>query len=395
MQIRTTDQQLDLSATLKRLERDQKLPCVTAYNRIDGPGSSLDLREFQEAFWRIPTLPPPESDDEFAEWSRGLPRTVGITVGVGCQVTASPLNSGDVGVVSHDFGYSYTRKAGHVPYRRDLWLLKILDIFALSGVRFDISNLIPGIKSSGLGGSATAATAVALLANELRGRPFGPEQIVAMASLVEQDLGVSITGTQEQSNTVFGGVTDYVWFPWGMPGQCGGFGSSVRRSLLREADYKELDRRIRVYHTGSERSSTDVNSVWRKRLEDDEGYTLHRRQTELAHDFREGIRHQDWQQTAAAIAESRAARVALCPAYMTSKCWDIQSQCERHAAESFPLGAGGGGALLIFGTDPTLLSELDGILSPVYRRVPSEIRPHGHRFENVKEFREECKGAGS
>lgn len=382
----------ELSSILKKLETESCIPCITAHNRVDGPGSSLDLREFQEAFWKLPPSPPPDDEQDFAQWSRRLPRTVGITINVGCQVEARPLEPGRVGIVSHDFGYEYICSAGHVPYRRELWLLKILDIFGLSGVRFELSNLIPGIKESGLGGSATAASAVALLANELCGRPFDGEQVIALASLIEQDLGVSITGTQEQSNVVYGGVTDYVWFPWGIPRRPGGYGTSIRRTLLAEESYPQLEQRMRIYHSGSERSSTDVNSVWRKRLQDPEGYEIHMGNIEIAHRFREGIRNQDWRAVAASIAEYRTARVHLCSDYMTGKCWDIQAQCERFEAESFPLGAGGGGALLIFSPYPHMLCQLDSVLAPVYRLVQFHLCARGHRFENVTRVLAEFRG---
>ena len=285
--------------------------------------------------------------------------------------------------ISHDYGYAHEMRAGDVPFSKELWLLKVIDIFGLSGVQFDLHNLLPGIKSSGLGGSATAATAVCLLANELSNARFNGEQIVALASLLEQDMGVSLTGTQEQSNVVYGGVTDYVWFPWGIPGNSGGYGSSLRRTLLQEADYPDLASRIRVYHSGTERASTDVNLVWRRRLSDRAGYALHLTQIRTAHEFREGIRLKDWWQVKTSIREYVKVRTELCPDYMTSECWDIQGQCESHEAESFPLGAGGGGAVFIFSPSPEKLLELDRALSPVYRRIPFNLRARGHEFKNL------------
>ncbi len=94
-----------------------------------------------------------------------------------------------------------------------------------------------------------------LLANELLGRPFDAIQLVALASRMEQDLAVSITGTQEQSNLVFGGVTDYVWFPWGLPGRAeSGCGCSLRYELIPENDYPELEQRMAIFHTGHTRA---------------------------------------------------------------------------------------------------------------------------------------------
>lgn len=374
---------LDLHELLTELEQCERVPRVTAYNRIDGPGSSLDLREFQEALWQVPEGPPPEGEDDFAFWSKGLPRTVGMTIDIGCAVETHPFESGQVQVVSRDYGVQQTMQASHIPYRKELWLLKVLDIFGLSGVRLELHNLVPGIKSAGLGGSATATTATCLLANELAKAQFSPEQIVALASLVEQDMGVSITGTQEQSNVVYGGVTDYVWFPWGIPGSRGAYGTSIRRTLLKEAEYPELAARIRLYHSGRERASTDVNAVWRDRLSDDEGYELHLRKLGIAHEFREGLRTKDWLRVSEAIREYARVRVQLCADYMTSECWDIQGQCEKYGAESFPLGAGGGGAVLVFSPSPEHLVALDEVLAPVYRRINFNLRSRGHEFENL------------
>lgn len=374
---------IDLYPLLSAQEASGRIPTITAYNRIDGPGSSLDLREFQEAFWTLPNRTVPEDDVEFASWSKGLPRTVGITIDIGCKVEARPLAPGRIGIISDDYGYHEEASSGQVPFRKELWLLKILDLFGISGVQMVLHNLVPGIKSSGLGGSATATTAVCLIANRLAKAQFSGEQIVAIASLIEQDMGISITGTQEQSNVVFGGVTDYVWFPWGLPGSTGAFGTSLRRTLLEEADYPELASRIRVYHSGRERASTDVNSVWRRRLSDDEGFNLHLAQLQTAYEYREGLRLKDWGRICRSVRKYRSVRIKLCADYMTSECWDIQGQCENHEAESFPLGAGGGGAILIFSPSPESLSRLDQLLSTVYRRVNFTLRSAGHELVNL------------
>ena len=374
---------IDLNPLLTKLEESSRVPKITAYNRIDGPGSSLDLREFQEAFWRLPEGAMPDGEEQFAQWSNELPRTVGITIDTGCRVTAHPLKSGYIGIVSDDYGYHQEILAGHTAFCKELWLLKILDLFGLSGVQLVLHNLMPGIKSSGLGGSATATTAVCLMANELAQARFTGEQLIATASLIEQDMGVSITGTQEQANVIYGGVTDYVWFPWGIPGSQGGFGTSIRRTLLTESDYPTLAARIRIYHSGRERASTDVNTVWRERLSDQEGYDLHLTQLRTAYEFREGLRLKDWLRVCLSIRQYRSVRVKLCADYMTSQCWDIQGQCENYDAESFPLGAGGGGAILICSPFPERLLALDEVLSPVYRRIPFNLRSRGHEFENI------------
>ncbi len=192
------------------------MPNVIAYNRIDGPGSSLDLSEFQQTFWKLPKIP--KNDDPARKWTTNLPRTVGITIDTGTKIEAHPFDPELICVKSVEYKTEVTAMTGEVTPVKENWLLKILEIFDLSGVMFVLENLREGIQSSGLGGSSTAAIGVCILANELAGRPFNNIQLISLASRIEQGFGVSITGTQEQSNVMFGGVTDYVWFPWGIPG---------------------------------------------------------------------------------------------------------------------------------------------------------------------------------
>ena len=367
-----------LHKSLKDAQKAGCPPAVVAYNRIDGPGSSLDLREFQQTFWSLPKMPEkPEADVE-AAWTRQLPRTVGITINVGTRVEARPFKPGFIAARSYDFKWRVSGQPGLIPATKQNWLLKIMDLFGLSGVEFALRNTHPGLASSGLGGSATATTAVCLLANELAGRPFGPTQLVALASRMEQDLGVSITGTQEQSNVVFGGVTDYVWFPWGLPGRAeSGYGCSLRYELIPEKDYPELEQRMAIFHTGHTRASTDVNAVWTKKLATKAGHALHQRKLELAYRFREGLRKRDWKAAIAATEEYRQVRTRLCSDYMTGA-GKILHAARRHGGTAFPLGAGGGGGVLTLCPEPNGVKQLREGLNGSFREILFSVLADGH-----------------
>jgi len=375
----------DLFSFLTDAQHRDKIPQITAFNRIDGPGSSLDLREFQQSFWKLPPDKGWKDLDPEAAWSRDLPRTVGITINIGSIVKAYPLEGGKIGVESTEYGTRHVLDPDNIPYNSRYWLLRVLETMNIRGVLFTIHNTDPGVKSSGLGGSATATTAVCLLANRLAGSPFSTDQLIPLSSLLEQDMGVSITGTQEQANVVYGGVTDYVWFPWGIPGTQTGFGTSVRHELLPPERYHEIEDRLLLFHSATERASTDVNQVFRERLTDTTGYLLHRQKLALAYEFREGIRTNDWLRVSYAIREYRNIRIELCKDYLTEKCWDIQGQSERLGSESFPLGAGGGGVILIFAPDPDIANKLKNKLKKVYRHIDFHLLPKGHEFENIEE----------
>ena len=374
---------IQLHDLLENALKHQALPGVIAYNRIDGPGSSLDLREFQQALWSLPRIPTNIKADPAMEWTRIMPRTIGITINTGTKVEARPLNPDLIGVRSIEYGTEVIAKAGEVPFKKENWLLKILDLFGLAGVMFVLQNLRAGTQSAGLGGSATAMTGVCILANELAGKPLSPIQIISMASRMEQDLGVSITGTQEQSNVIFGGVTDYVWFPWGIPGRPEtGYGESLRSELIPSDDYQQLEQRVAIFHSGITRSSTDVNSVWRNALSTIEGYKLHLKKPEIAYQFREGLRLREWDRVLNSIKAYRAIRTKICHDYMAGA-EEITGRAEAIRCASFPLGAGGGGGIFVFSPEPEYLNTLCEDLRNLYRKIPFKIKSTGHELLNL------------
>lgn len=373
----------DLQSLLEEATRRNKLPTVLAYNRIDGPGSSLDLRAFQQAFWSLPQMPDDLFSDPSMAWTQTLPRTVGITINTGTKIYAEPFYPDAIAVQSIEYGTEVAAKAGEVLPIKENWLLKILDLFGLKGVKFVLHNLRPGIQSSGLGGSASATAGVCILANELAGRKLAAVQLVSMASLLEQDFGVSVTGTQEQSNVLYGGVSDYIWFPWGIPGkEDTSYGSSVRTTLLGPADYDQLEKRLAIFHSGITRASTDVNAVWVAALSREQGYRLHKIKLNIAYRFREALRLFQWEQIKKTIKEYQEVRSTICPAYMEGS-REIQGFANEQGCVVFPLGAGGGGGVMVFGTDPSSLSNVRRELGQVYREIPFRIQEHGHEIQNL------------
>lgn len=372
---------IQLHDLLKTAQKENALPKVVAYNRIDGPGSSLDLSEFQETFWKFHKIP--KKDDPAAKWTQNLPRTVGITIDTGTKIEAHPFDPDFIGVKSVEYKTEVTAIPGEVTPVKENWLLKILEIFNLSGVMFVLKNLREGIHSSGLGGSSTAAIGVCILANELVGRPFSNIQLISLASRIEQGFGVSITGTQEQSNVIFGGVTDYVWFPWGIPGHpCTGYGESLRYRLLPPQDYGLLEERTAIFHTGHPRNSVDVNLAWRNALLTEAGYNLHSQKMRVAYEFREGLRLQKWDNILESIDKYRKIRTKLCENYMDGS-RDLLERAKSFNSSTFPLGAGGGGGVLLFSKDPQSLEKLRDDLKGIYTEIPFKIRSKGHEINNV------------
>lgn len=373
---------IQINDFLKTAEKKKALPKVIAYNRIDGPGSSLDLGKFQQAFWRLPDMP--DKDDPARKWTQNLPRTVGITINTGTKIEAHPFDPDLIGVRSVEYETEVIAHPGEVVPVSENWLLKIIEIFNLSGVMFVLKNLREGIHSSGLGGSSTATIGVCILANELAGRPFTKIQLISLASRIEQGLGLSITGTQEQSNVLFGGVTDYVWFPWGKPGHPGtGYGESLRYELVPPDDYGLLEDRMAIFHSGHHRQSSEVNLSWMNSFLTEDGYKLHSQKMKLAYMYREGLRLKKWGYVLESIERYRKIRTKLCEGYMESS-WDLLERAKSCNSTVFPLGAGGGGGVLLFSPNPESLDKLREDLAGVYSEIPFKIRSGGHEISNVE-----------
>ncbi|WP_414469238.1 GHMP kinase [Methanobacterium sp. ACI-7] len=371
---------IQLHDSLKIAKKENALPNVIAYNRIDGPGSSLDLSEFQQTFWKLPNI---KEDDPTLKWSQNLPRTVGITIDTGTMIEAHPCDPDLIGVNSVEYDSIVTAVPGKVVPVKENWLLKILEIFNLSGVMFVLKNIHEGTKSSGLGGSATAAIGTCILANELAGKPFSNIQLISLASRIEQSFGISLTGTQEQSNVIFGGVRDYVWFPWGIPGQKDtGYGESLRFELIKPEDYHLLEDRTAIFHSGILHCSADVNLIWRNALQNEVGYRLHSKKLAIAYKFREGLRLKRWNHVKKSIEEYCRIRTKLCEGYMEGSL-DLLERAQKYSSTVFPLGSGGGGAVFIFSEDPESLENLHDDLKGNYREIPFKILPKGHEINNV------------
>ena len=372
----------DLSSRLTEAVEAGTPPTIVAHHRIDGPGATLDMRDFQQGLWTAPEWPDDPAADVTAAWSDGLPRTVCLTIDTGTRVVAKPFDPGMLRVCSVDNGSEVTARAGVVAAHEGNWLVKAMDAFGLSGVTFELESLRSGLLSAGLGGSATAMTAVCLLANRLAGEPMDEYQIVTLAARLENDLGRSLTGTQEQSNVVWGGVRDYLWLPWGMPGELRqGLGTSIQQVLLSGQAYSEVEARMMLVHTGKTRFSSTVNAEWVEQLRSETAFPQLTELPGWTYEYREGLRTLDWLRVMASLRGFKRIRAGLVPSYMAGA-EALAARVSELDAEAFPLGAGGGGSCLVVSGDPRRLDDLRAELPADLREIDFRLLDRGHHFEH-------------
>ena len=210
---------------------------------------------------------------------------------------------------------------------------------------------------------------------------------------------------------------DYIWFPWGIPSstgvpacdftatpqaetpvlpenfpqagkpvlpanQAGGYGDSLRYELIRPEDYGELERRMAIFHTGITRRSADTNAVWNAAMTTEEGFRLHKKLAEIAYEYREGLRLKDWKRVAEAIDDYREIRTQMCPEYMTGS-EKIHERASANGCVIFPLGAGGGGGVMVFAAEAANLNKVRDTLKKDYREISFRVMEKGCELVNL------------
>jgi D-glycero-alpha-D-manno-heptose-7-phosphate kinase len=113
-----------------------------------------------------------------------------------------------------------------------------------------------------------------------------------------------------------------------------------------------------------------------------EGYRLHSKKLDIAYRFREALRVRNWSELVAVTDEYREIRTQLCANYMDGA-EEINMFAKAKGCAVFPLGAGGGGAVLIVASEPDALKALQADLETGYRAVPFRVMEKGHRLENL------------
>jgi galactokinase/mevalonate kinase-like predicted kinase len=156
----------------------------------------------------------------------------------------------------------------------------------------------------------------------------------------------------------------------------------MRFELITPHDYSKLEKRMAIFHSGCPRLSTEVNIAWRNALRAEEGYKHHFKKMEVAYRFREGLRLQKWSHVLDSMVKYREIRTKLCRDYMEGS-MDLLERAESHNCTAFPLGAGGGGGVLLFSPDPESLESLRGDLQGIYREIPFKIRSKGYEINNI------------
>ncbi|KPL06289.1 GHMP kinase, partial [bacterium SM23_57] len=78
----------------------------------------------------------------------------------------------------------------------------------------------------------------------------------------------------------------------------------------------------------------------------------------------------------------RQARTELCPQYMHGA-REITERSEAMGGATFPLGAGGGGGIMVFHPNPSDLMSIREDLKSDYQDIEFHIKSSGHEVVNL------------
>jgi hypothetical protein len=370
------------------LRNAKEAPTVELYPRSDGPGSSLDLPQFQAMGTRI-WLGEVALDDEAWKWSNGSLRTLGACIDCDpVRFRAVPSSrENEVEYFAPDFHDKPITTTEIVPGLPELFVNNILVQFGLFGVRIEADPMPAVYRGTGLGGSNLAHAAALILVSALSGADLSLPQLYVWGTFLENNFGVrritpysvaygvSLTGGQEMLTAFQGGLADNVHLPF-----LYGPHAVLSRELVAPEQYDELSRHLALVNLGNRRAdgatSRSVNTDWIAAWAIPEQATKHLRKAVLAYEGAEALRLLDFHVYADVIRTYREIRTELCTGY-TAGLGEMKQLCDQFGCQYFPVGAGGGTCLVCapqasFLTD--LLAYIKGSEDPSVGRIAIPLR---------------------
>jgi hypothetical protein len=343
-------------------------PQIDVFPRSDGPGSSLDLPQFAAMGLRIWHGPSVLNDPRWT-WSRGSLRTIGTCLdGEPIRFRAVPADSEHrAEYFARDFHDTPVATGEVVSGVPEHFVNNVLVQFGLIGVRIEAERMPTVYRGTGLGGSNLAHAAALIFASSLSGVDLSLSQIYAWGTALENNFGVthlrtgaisygvSMTGGQEMLAAFQGGVFDNVHLPFAL-----GPHSVLSRELVAPSAYNDLENHLAIVNLGRRRQkgvkSSDVNSEWMSAWAVPQSAALHLAKAELAYRAAEALRIGDFDTYSQVTKKYREIRTQLCARYIAGQS-ELAHLCEKHQAEYFPVGAGGG-TCLVCSHDPGAIREI-------------------------------------
>ena len=277
------------------------------------------------------------------EWLR--PTTVNIALDLRIRVRVEPYTKGRILISSKGLAKE-EYVAFESPFQGKLGLVAaIASHFGLHGLAISIESEFP--PRSGLGGSGALAVAVIGALNEARARQgyrrLSKQEIVLLAQRIENDLGFSLTGLQDQAAAAYGGVNRWVWH----------YSRSSkpfsRYPLVSQNRLASLEEHIVIAFVGIEHDSSDMNILWLKNFLQGADRHIWYEILSLTDEFASAICIGDYRKAATLLSRESDLRVSMTPEMVPDYTYHLLEVAKSLACGARFSGAGGGGCVWAIG----------------------------------------------
>ena len=206
------------------------------------------------------------------------------------------------------------------------------------------SDVPPGTGLGSSGAYAVCALGALALA---AGRPAMASELAEDACDIEIEVLGRTVGKQDQYASAFGGVRAYGIAHDGVVG--------AEPLALEERTLAALEDGLLLVYSGEQRSASDLLSAEARGAQAADGTVERalRRAVDIAHEVREALERGELEAFGALMNEQWEAKLARSPAMATPRMEELRALAlEAGAAGVMQMGAGGGGYLLAYASDP-------------------------------------------
>lgn len=333
---------MDLSQVLSENKVEVSAPC-----RVDVSGT-----------WDLPQLALPYHHVE--------PATTNIALDLRIKCTLKPCEAGKVRVSDETF--SETHRTDKMNFNSNFGLIfSIVSHFNVEGVEIHFEYGFP--PKSGLGGSGVLAVSTIAALSKARSlidpefQAMNPKEIATLAHRLENGLRFSYTGCQDQCAAAFGGVNTWKW-------KYGDQEFFTKETVIENGQQQGLQDRLMVAYTGMAHNSSDVNELQVRGFFDSSTRHHWLRINEIAFEFAEAIKTNEWSKAADLIFEEHEMRCNLVPRRKTSTAQKLEDSARKLGAGFAVSGAGNGGCVWALCQTPEQKEELTKLWEQDLKHVP-------------------------
>lgn len=281
------------------------------------------------------------------------PATTNISLGTRTYCHLRPYKNGFIKISAGD--KSEVQPADNLvftPDKTDFGLCyAIANSFNVDGLEIEYEFGLP--PKSGLGGSGILSVATISALDAARSRnddsylPLSQSQIINLAHNIENGLGFSMTGHQDQCAT-YGGVNFWRW-TYGEPRSPSNF---VQVEVLEEKDFQELESRIALAYQGKSHDSNEVNARQVRGFLDGSARKEWFRINNIAREFADALRKKNWEYAGQLQLEEHQIRCKLVPERKTAIAQKLEEIAKDYDSGFSTTGAGKGGCVWALAKTP-------------------------------------------